>query len=76
MVREGKSLLESAALTEMADRTVFLQARGEDEHSHLRRYALRTSDEACFCERNRETGALEFTSCVSRSLRGKSRGAR
>jgi|AntDeeMetagen681_2_1112603.scaffolds.fasta_scaffold01181_1 arylsulfatase len=67
--REGKSLLESAALTEMADRTVFLQARGEDEHSHLRRYALRTSDEACFCERNRETGALEFTSCVSRSLR-------
>ncbi|QCW05195.1 sulfatase [Natrinema pallidum] len=66
---EGQSLLESAAASDMADRTVFLQARGEDEHSNRRRYALRTSDGACFCERDRESGALEFTSCASRSLR-------
>jgi arylsulfatase len=51
------------------DRTVFLQARGEDEHSHIRRYALRTQEGACFCERERESGSIEFGKCSNRSLR-------
>ncbi|KAB1187516.1 MULTISPECIES: sulfatase [Haloferax] len=51
------------------DRTVFLQARGEDEHSHLRRYSLRTNEGSCFCERDRETNAVEFVECSDRSLR-------
>ncbi|KZX48723.1 sulfatase [Haloarcula sp. K1] len=52
-----------------ADRTVFLQARGEDEHSHIRRYALRTQEGSCFCERDRESGSIEFGACSNRSLR-------
>jgi len=52
------------------DRTVFLQARGEDEHSHIRRYALRTREGACFCGRDRESGSIEFGECSNRSLRG------
>ncbi|WP_049919653.1 sulfatase [Haloarcula vallismortis] len=51
------------------DRTVFLQARGEDADSHIRRYALRTREGACFCERDRETGAIDFVECSDRSLR-------
>ncbi|TKX47248.1 DUF229 domain-containing protein [Halorubrum sp. SD690R] len=51
------------------DRQVFSQARGEDEHSHLRRYALRTREETCFCERDTETGAIEFTESTDPSLR-------
>jgi len=51
------------------DRTVFLQARGEDEHSHIRRYALRTQEGSCFCERDRESGSIEFGECSNRSLR-------
>jgi len=50
-------------------RTVFLQARGEDEHSHIRRYALRTQEGSCFCERDRESGSIEFGECSNRSLR-------
>jgi arylsulfatase len=52
-----------------ADRTVFLQARGEKDDSDIRRYALRTEDGACFCERNQKTEAIEFTQCSHRSLR-------
>ncbi|WP_442905050.1 sulfatase [Haloarcula sp. CGMCC 1.2071] len=51
------------------DRTVFLQARGEDEHSHIRRYALRTQEGSCFCERDRGSGSIEFGECSNRSLR-------
>ena len=51
------------------DRPVFSQARGEKEHSHIRRYSVRTRDGSCFCERNRNSGALEFTNCSSRQLR-------
>ncbi|MFC4407867.1 sulfatase [Haloarchaeobius iranensis] len=61
----GESLLNATR----ADRTVFLQARGEDEESHLRRYSLRSTQGACFCERDLETDALEFTECHNRSLR-------
>lgn len=61
----GESLLDAT----LADRTVFLQARGEDEESHLRRYSLRSNQEACFCERDLETDAIEFTECRDRSLR-------
>ncbi|NGM71406.1 sulfatase [Natronolimnobius sp. AArcel1] len=64
---EGRSLFD----LEDEDRTVFMQARGEKEDSHRRRYALRTRDGACFCDRDRETGALEFADCSSRSLRGE-----
>ena len=51
------------------DRQVYSQARGEDEHGHLRRYALRTREEACFCERDTETGAIEYTASTDPSLR-------
>ncbi|MEZ3163841.1 sulfatase [Halorubrum miltondacostae] len=51
------------------DRTVFCQVRGEDEHSHLRRYASRTTEGACFCERDRESGAIEFGECAGSGLR-------
>jgi len=52
-----------------ADRTVFVQARGEDEHSHLQRYAARGSDGSCFCERDRETDTVEFGECSGHELR-------
>ena len=48
---------------------MFSQARGEDEHSHMRRYALRTREETCFCERNTETGAIEHTASTDPALR-------
>ncbi|WP_226010811.1 sulfatase [Halomicrobium salinisoli] len=64
---EGESLFDASR----DDRTVFLQARGEDEHSHNRRYSLRTSEGSCFCERNVETDGLEFTECTDRALRSK-----
>jgi len=51
------------------DRRVFSQARGEGDHEGIRRYALRTTDEHCFCERDSESGSIEFTDCQSRSLR-------
>jgi len=60
---EGESLLNISG----NERTVFLQARGEDEHSHLRRYASRTATGACFCERNLETESIQFDSCTDRS---------
>ncbi|POG55528.1 sulfatase [Haloferax marisrubri] len=44
-----------------ADRRVFSQARGEKEDSHLRRYAVRTAEDVCLCERDRESGEIEFT---------------
>ncbi|RQG89702.1 sulfatase [Natrarchaeobius chitinivorans] len=62
---EGQSLLG----LDNEDRTVFMQARGEKDDSHLRRYASRTRSGACFCERDRETGGIEFGECSSRSLR-------
>ena len=51
------------------DRTVFSQARGEDEHSHLRRYASRSAEGECFCERDRESGTIEFGECAGSALR-------
>ncbi|EMA58387.1 sulfatase [Halorubrum lipolyticum] len=51
------------------DRTVFCQARGEDEHSHLRRYASRIAGGKCFCERDRESGTIEFGGCAGSALR-------
>jgi len=50
-------------------RQVFLQARGEDENAHVRRYAVRTGNGSCFCERNRETDTVEFGACSTRTLR-------
>ena len=47
---------------------MFSQARGEDEYSHLRRYAVRTREDTCFCERDRDSGAIEFTECSDQSL--------
>jgi arylsulfatase len=57
-----------------ANRTVFLQARGEDEHSHVRRYASRTAAGACFCERDRESGTIEFGECAGSLLRAELEG--
>lgn len=67
MESPGESLLDASG----NDRTVFLQARGEDENSHLRRYSLRTIRDSCSCEWDMETGALEFIECSDRSLRSK-----
>jgi arylsulfatase len=53
------------------DRRVFSQARGENEHSHLRRYAVRTRDGICFCERDRESGEIAFGDDSDRSLRSE-----
>jgi arylsulfatase len=64
---EGESLFGPV----VRDRTVFLQARGEDEDSHLRRYASRTETGACFCERNRETESIQFQTCTDRSHRSE-----
>ncbi|WP_137284580.1 sulfatase [Halorussus salinisoli] len=64
---DGISLLDSIA----DDRRIFSQARGEDEHSHFRRYAVRTREEACFCERNCEGGALKFDGVSDQSLRSE-----
>lgn len=61
----GVSLVEELA----DDRTVFCQARGEDEHSHLRRYASWTAEAACFCERDRESEMIEFGECAGSALR-------
>ena len=62
---DGVSLVEELP----DDRTVFSQARGEDEHSHLRRYASRSAGGACFCERDRESGTVEFGECAGSALR-------
>ena len=51
------------------DRRVFSQARGEEKHSHIRRYELRTREETCFCERDTDTGTIEHTASADPSLR-------
>ena len=50
---------------------MYSQARGEDEYSHLRRYAVRTTEGACFCERDTDTGRIEFTEVPDRGLRAE-----
>ncbi|KAA9409942.1 arylsulfatase [Haloarcula hispanica] len=52
-------------------RTVFLQARGEDEHSQLRRYAVRTKDGKCFCEYDGQDGSMELTEVSKKSLQSE-----
>jgi arylsulfatase len=64
---EGESLFAAP----WDDRTVFLQARGEDGDSSIRRYSLRESEGACFCQRDLELDALEFGECTERRLRSK-----
>ena len=61
----GESLLESID----EGRRVFSQARGEDADSHLRRYAARSVSGWAFCERDTETGEIEFTEVTDESLR-------
>ncbi|WP_226042355.1 sulfatase [Natrinema sp. DC36] len=53
------------------DRRVFSQARGEDGDSHLRRYALWTREEACFCEWDTNTDEIRFTETTTQSLRAE-----
>jgi len=53
------------------DRSVFLQARGEDENSDIRRYAIRTRNEVSFCERNVETGEITHDTASDSLLRSK-----
>ncbi|RDZ48216.1 arylsulfatase [Haloferax sp. Atlit-19N] len=55
------------------DRRVFSQARGENEDSHLRRYAVRTAEDVCFCERDRESGEIEFTDSSNLELQSELR---
>ncbi|AEH38944.1 sulfatase [Halopiger xanaduensis] len=66
---DGQSLLSTDADDVESDQPVFSQARGEGDHDHVRRYAIRTANGACFCERNQDTGALEFSACTDPSLR-------
>jgi arylsulfatase len=61
---EGVSLFNASE-----NRRVFSQARGEDEHNHLRRYAVRTRESVCFCERDQESGEISFGDDSVRSLR-------
>jgi arylsulfatase len=61
------SLIEPPS--EDTERRVFSQARGEDEHSHLRRYALRTREGSCFCKRNVKTGEVIHEAAVDSPLR-------
>jgi arylsulfatase len=63
---DGTSLFEVPA-----DRRVYTQARGENDNNHLRRYAVRSREKACFCERDRESGAITFESGSDRSLRSE-----
>ncbi|MFC6861882.1 sulfatase [Halomicroarcula sp. GCM10025817] len=63
---DGTSLLDAST-----DRRVFSQARGLGEHSRLRRYAVRTHEDVCFCERDRDSGTIEFEECSDRSLRSE-----
>jgi len=63
----GVSLLDDVD----EDRRMYSQARGEDEYSHLRRYAVRTTEGACFCERDTDTGRIEFTEVPDRGLRAE-----
>ncbi|KPN32322.1 arylsulfatase [Halolamina pelagica] len=50
------------------DRRVFSQVRGEDVNSHLRRYALWTSEDVCFCEWDPYTEEIRVTETTARSL--------
>jgi arylsulfatase A-like enzyme len=59
------SLLDPPA----GERSVFQQARGEDDDAHLRRYAVQSGTGRCFCERDRRTDAVEFAEATERSLR-------
>ncbi|QZP38250.1 sulfatase [Halobaculum magnesiiphilum] len=72
-IKSGIGESASFSLLEDVDgnRRVFSQARGEDEHSHLRRYAVRTQDGACFGERDLDSGAIEFGDMTDRSLRSE-----
>jgi arylsulfatase len=54
-----------------AERTLFSQARGENEHSDVRRYVARSSDGSCYCERDRETDSIRFDDCDGRTLRSE-----
>ncbi|WP_148415060.1 sulfatase [Haloferax sp. KTX1] len=56
-----------------SDRRVFSQARGENEDSHLRRYAVRTAEDVCFCERDRESGEIGFTDLSGSELQSELR---
>ncbi|WP_049898917.1 sulfatase [Halococcus agarilyticus] len=52
------------------ERAVFQQARGEDDESQVRRYAVQSGAGSCFCERDRRSDAVEFGGATDRSLRG------
>lgn len=62
---EGRSLLNLAD----EERTVFMQARGSKNESHIRRHSLRTRNGACFCEQDTQTESIEFTEYTESSLR-------
>jgi arylsulfatase len=62
----GVSLFD---LDEGTTRYVFSQARGEKQDSHLRRYAVRNAEDACFCERDMTSDAISFGDCSGQSLR-------
>lgn len=54
--------------TNDGENNVFMQARGEDENEHLRRYAAKTCDDVCYCVRDSETGKLRFTKMTNKEL--------
>ena len=62
---EGISLLEDVP----EDRPIFSQARGENEFSHLRRYAVRTAQGVSLCEWNENDDSIEFTDTTNETLK-------
>ncbi|WP_275883063.1 sulfatase [Halorhabdus sp. BNX81] len=62
---------ESALADRDGDRPVFLQVQGEDNHSHLKRYAVRTHQETCRCERDCGSNAVEYADCADQGLRSE-----
>ena len=68
----GRSNSDGTSLFNASDdRRVFSQARGENEHSQLRRHAVRTREDVCFCERDRENDDIEFGDDSDQSLRSE-----
>jgi arylsulfatase len=65
------SLLDFSPAEMEEGRHIFSQARGENDNTHLRRYAVRSKDGAAFCKRDADTGVTEFTEVTSPDLRSK-----
>ncbi|NHX38170.1 MULTISPECIES: sulfatase [Haloarcula] len=64
MVNNGTSLLKLSS----SERTVFQQVRGS-KNENIRRYAIRSSDSACFCEEDLNDESKDFSQCENSSMK-------